>query len=74
MTTLTIGPIHTLTQNVVYAMPPRNVRVQSNVALEISQDGTNFIALTGANTVGVDSSAAFVRSTTGNALVTVKAT
>jgi hypothetical protein len=72
---LTIGPVHSILQNVVYALPARNVRVLAGAAVEVSLDGTNFTALTGsALTTGVETSAAFVRCTTGNTSIILKAT
>lgn len=72
-TLLLIGPVQTLAQNVVYALPARKVRVQSDVAVEVSNTtNSGFVTLTGANTVGVETSAQFIRSTTGDAVVSVK--
>lgn len=65
------GPM-TLVQNQVYAMPARAVRVHSSVVLEISFDGTTWDTLTASDTVGADAGAAFVRSTTANAVATFK--
>lgn len=70
---LSAGLIHTLVQNVVYALPSCLVHITSNAALEYSQDETNFTALTGANVLGVYCSAAFIRCPGGAAIVTLKA-
>lgn len=69
---LTIGPIHTLTQNVVYGMPARKVSIISSAILEFSNlIGSGFSALA-ASTTGVETHSLFVRSTTGNATVSLK--
>lgn len=73
MDALTIGPIHTLVEDAVYALPARKVMVHASAAVEVSNDSTTgFVALS-SSTTGVETSAAFVRCTTANALVTVKA-
>jgi hypothetical protein len=66
------GPWVTIAQNVIYALPSRQVYIQSNVAIESSIDGTTFTALTGANTTGVLTSATFIRSTLGPANIVAK--
>jgi hypothetical protein len=71
-TLLTIGPIHTLLQNVGYAMPARAVRVRSNAAIETSQDNSTFAAVTLTNNEA-ELAAAFIRTTAATALVTLKA-
>ena len=68
-TLLTIGPAHVITQNVVYALPARVVRIHSLAACEVSPDGTTWDALTGIETVGADASSTFIRCTTGNTTV-----
>lgn len=70
---LALGMPWTLIQGVAYALPSRVCLVQSSAALEVSADGTTWSALTGANTVGAQSGAAFIRSPVGNATVTCKA-
>ena len=70
--TLSAGPVHSILQNLVYALPPRTVLVTSSVAVETSLDGTVWTALTGANTVGANSSAPFLRCPTANATITCK--
>lgn len=68
-TALTIGPVHTLLQNEVYALPARACWIQGNVALETS----NLAAFTTVEAVAADVpvlvSAAFVRATVGDAIV-----
>jgi hypothetical protein len=71
---LTIGPVHAITQNTVYAMPTRKVRVHALAAVEISVDGTAWDALTGADTVGAEAASAFIRCPGGNTSVTLRAT
>lgn len=74
MITLTIGPELTMTQNVVYALPARLVFIKSSAAIEVGDtSAATFGALTGANTTGVNVAGGFVRCTTGNAIVRVKA-
>ena len=68
---LSAGSAHSITQNVVYALPPQAVFIHSTVALEVSVDGTNFAAVT-ATTTGVTVGAMFVRCTTAAAVVAVK--
>jgi hypothetical protein len=66
--TLSAGPVHSILQNVVYAMPPRTVLVTSSVAVETSLNGTVWTALAS----GTNSSAPFLRCPTANATVTCK--
>lgn len=70
-TLLSLGMIHTLTQNVVYALPAVICKVRSNGAIEGSQDGTNFVAITLTNNEA-ELACAFIRTTAATALVTVK--
>lgn len=72
--TYTIGNGYptTITQNVVYALPPRAGRLHAKAAVEISVNGTDFVAATGANTVGLDVAAGWVRCTTANTTVMFK--
>lgn len=59
---LTIGPTHVLTQDVVYALPARSVKVSATAAVEISVDGSTWDDLTGAETVGAETGAVFIRA------------
>ena len=68
-----IGMPVVMTQNVVYALPATQVMVQASAAVDVSSDGTTWSALTGANTVGANTAAAFIRCTTTNPTVTLKA-
>ena len=74
---LTIGPVHTLAQDVVYALPIRRVLVTQQSGgtgvLGISNDGSTFANPTLANQA-FETSAAFIKSTTSSAIVTLKAT
>jgi hypothetical protein len=65
---LRIGPVETLTQNQVFALPARQVRVMSSLAIDVSLDGSAWAALANATT-GADCTAAFVRCTVGTALI-----
>ena len=69
---LTIGPVQSILQNVVYGMPARTVRVHSLAAVEISVDGS-WDALTGADTVGAYAASVFIRCPGGNTTVVLKA-
>jgi hypothetical protein len=69
ITALTIGPMHILTQNVIYALPARITRVHSVVAVEVSVDGVAWDALTGAETTGAEQGAGFIRCATANTVV-----
>lgn len=74
-TALSMGYPQTMTQNEVYALPACNVRVLAEVAIEHSvQVGAGFVALTGSETVGAETSGGFVRCTTGNCIVNIKKT
>jgi hypothetical protein len=70
---LTIGPVHDLVQNVVYGLPARMCWIHSTAALEISEDASAWNALTGANTVGAQVGAKFVRCPGGAAIVSLHA-
>jgi hypothetical protein len=68
---LLVGPITTLTQNVVYAMPGIQCLLFSNVALQ--QSNTSDFALNSAVAAltSVEIAAAYIRCTTGAAIVRV---
>lgn len=61
-TLLTIGPVHTILRDVVYALPARTCRLQANGVIQISMDGTTFADLTGSNTLGAETNAPFARA------------
>jgi hypothetical protein len=66
---LLVGPVQTLLQNQVYAKPARNVHIYSDTALQVSNDSTfSSNGTINANT-NVQAAAAFIRCTTGNAVV-----
>jgi len=69
---LSPGMPWTCLQNVAYALPIRKCLVQSSAIVEVSSDGTTWAVLTGANTVGANTGAAFIRCPGGNAVVTCK--
>lgn len=74
MTLLTMGPVHTLTEDEIYALPGRKCMILSDSALEIALlEAGPFTALVGANTTGIETVAAFVRCTGSDAVVIVKA-
>lgn len=60
-----------LVQNVSYALPSKICFVTSSAALEFSNNESTWAALTGANTTGVSTGAAFVRCPGGAASVRV---
>jgi len=74
ITSLTPGQVHAITQNVVYALPSRRCMVHADAVVEVNtvSGTTGWDALTGANTVGAETAAAFIRCTTGNTNVSVK--
>lgn len=60
---LSAGPVHEIAQNEVYALPGKKCFVFSNNAVEVSNlEGSEFTPLTGADTVGAYTSAAFIRA------------
>lgn len=68
-TVLSIGPAHNILQNVVYALPAKQVIVTTGAACETSVDGTNWTALTSGSKTG----AKFLRCPSGNTTVTCSA-
>ena len=68
---LTIGPVHTLTQNVTYVAPVRLCRcyVQAGAAMEQSNDNTTWDAVTLDDDEGFDVASSFIRTTAATALV-----
>lgn len=69
---LSLGVPLAVVQNEVIALPAKVVRIQSSVAIESSADGTVWSALTGANTTGIETGAAFVRCPTAAAVIVAK--
>lgn len=71
--TLSAGRIYTLTQDVIYALPPTKVMIQSSAVCELSLVvGTTGFAAVTATTTGVETVAGFIRCTTTGATVSVK--
>ena len=70
-TSVTIGPAFTFVQNTVYALPARQVRVMSTIALEVSVDNSAWTAVA-ASTTGTDITGVFTRCTTGAAIAVFK--
>lgn len=58
-------------QNNIYALPSKRCHVTSSAALEYSLDQTTWTAATGANTVGMEVSAGFLRCPGGAAKVRI---
>jgi hypothetical protein len=71
MEVLSCGPAKTILQNVAYALPACRVLVNSDGAIEMSQDNTNWSAVTLTNEQA-ELAAAFIRTTASSAIVTVK--
>jgi hypothetical protein len=71
ITQIRLGPVETLVQNQVYALPARQARLMSSLAVDVSLDNSTWSALANATT-GADVTAAFVRCTTGAALLVCK--
>lgn len=66
---LTIGPVHTLVQNQVYASPARACYIfTQGTAPEISNDGSTFAAIPSNNVVAGQ----FIRSTGTTTTVSLK--
>ena len=60
-----------VTQTTTFALPSQSVWLQSGAAVETSLDGTNWATLAN-STTGAQTSAAFVRCTTGTTTILVK--
>lgn len=75
-TLLTIGPVHALTQNEIYAMPARAVYVQAEEVVQFSMTTTttDFANVAASTTGALISVLPFVRSTTANNNIIMKAT
>jgi len=72
LTALTIGPIHTILQNVSMAMPGIGVlKIRSSAAIESSMDESTWAAVTLTNNEA-EVGAPFIRTTAASAIVTVK--
>lgn len=64
-TLILIGPVITLLQNIIYALPARSCFILAGAVIQVSLDGTTFANLVGSN-VGIQTSAIFVRCATGD--------
>ena len=74
-TLLTIGPPHTITQNVVYALPARRCLLMSSTSgIEQANDVafTTPVALT-LTSGQAEVAGGFIRCTTGNPIISLKA-
>lgn len=62
---LSAGPVYIMVQNQVYALPARAATVHSSAAVEVNTTSgtTGWVTLTGANTIGQKTGAAFIRAT-----------
>lgn len=69
---LTIGPVHTITQNVSMAMPARRCIIRSDGALETSTDESAWAAVTLTNNQA-EIGAPFIRTTAATAKVRLTA-
>ena len=69
---LTIGPAHTILQNVSHAMPARRCIIRSDGALESSVDESAWAAVTLTNNQ-YESGAPFIRTTAASAIIRLSA-
>jgi len=69
---LTIGVVHTLVQNIGYALPARRVLARASAAIETSMDNSTYAAVTLTNNQA-ELAAPFVRSTAASTLLILKA-
>lgn len=67
-----IGVPTSVLQNQVVGLPSKLCFIQSTVAIDGSVDGTTWVAMTGANTTGVNSGARFARCTTAAVSILAK--
>lgn len=70
-TQVTIGPVFSLTQDVAYALPARQVSVLALAAIEVSVDGSTWVTVA-TSTGGASIVGAFVRCHTGNTTAVFK--
>ena len=68
---LTIGPVHTLVNDQIYALPTRAVRMRAQPVTNIliSNDGTTFLGPTFDATGQCDVVGGFIKDSVGGALV-----
>lgn len=69
--TIQAGVPVVVTQTTTFALPPQAVWLHAGAAVEVSLDGTNWAVLAN-STVGAQTSAPFVRCTTGTTTISVK--
>ena len=69
---LTIGPVHAITQNTVYALPARSLKVHSLAAIDISVDASTWVTVA-ASTTGTEIGSAFIRCSSTNTSLTLRA-
>lgn len=71
---LTIGPPHTLVQNLTYALPARSVDVfVLGSGMEVSNDNSTWQAITLDSNKEFQAFAQFIRSTAVGSIITLKA-
>lgn len=74
-TLLTIGPVHDLVEDTVYALPARATLITAGAVLELSLQSTTGFTSVAATTTGVSSYGwAFARCTTAATKVSLRAT
>lgn len=66
---LSLGPITTLTQNIVYTAPAKRALIFSNVALQVANDTSFTVPAAVTAATSTELAGGFVRSTTGTAIV-----
>lgn len=70
---LSIGPVHDIVQNITYALPAKACYILADDALEVSLSYDSGFFSVAATTTGTVIAAAFVKCTTSNTKVCLKA-
>lgn len=68
---LTIGPVHAITQNTVYALPARACWLTALAAVELSVDASTWVPFAN-STLGGQVGSCFVRCPGGNTSITLR--
>ena len=69
---LSAGPLYTVTQNQIYALPPKRVMIFSSLAAQVSNDIAFGASQAVTANTPLETSAAYFRCTAGASLVTVR--
>jgi len=70
---LPVGMAVTVLQNVIYALPSKQVRIAATRLMQVSIDGVTFANVVGSDTTGADITGVFTRCVAGDAIVVCKA-